>query len=91
MMTQSDIVGDIGGMIIPPVTAFMDGYLNGPRCANPNVGVLTRFTNDFGNPGLGAQGAQQMIVQGADVIFAPAGPTGAGAVLTAMPPFMMWY
>jgi len=83
LMTGSDVIGDIGGMPIPPVDAFVYGYRNGARCANPDVQVLIEYTNDFGNPDLGAQVAQNMMGQGADVVFAAAGATGNGAVLTA--------
>ena len=83
LMTGSDVIGDIGGMAIPPVNNFVYGYRNGARCANPQVDVLIAYTGDFGDPDLGAQVAQDMIAQGADVIFAPAGATGNGAVLTA--------
>jgi basic membrane protein A len=82
MMTQSDIIGDLGGMEIPPVTAFTIGYRNGAQCANPGVTTIISYTNDFANPELGSQFAQGMIDQGADVIFAAAGGTGYGALLT---------
>lgn len=83
LMTISDVVGDIGGMQIPAVTAFVDGYRNGAQCANPDLRVLVNYTGTFIDPELGAAAAQEMITAGADVIFAAAGPTGNGAVLTA--------
>jgi basic membrane protein A len=83
MMSQSAILGDLGGMEIPPVTAFTESYRNGAHCANPDVTTIISYTNDFNNPDLGAEYAQGMISQGADVIFAAAGPTGNGAILTA--------
>jgi basic membrane protein A and related proteins len=83
LMTGSDVVADIGGMPIPPVDAFVYGYRNGARCANLDVQVLISYTFDFANPGLGAQVAQDLMDEGADVVFAPAGATGNGAVLTA--------
>ena len=83
LMTQSDIVGDIGGAQIPSVERYVEGYRNGAQCANPDVSVLVEYINSFGDPDLGAQVAQDMIAQGADVIFAPAGLTGVGAVKSA--------
>jgi len=82
-MTGSDIVGDLGGMPIPAVDEFVYGYRNGVQCANGPARVLIDYAWDFVSPALGAEMAQTMIKEGADVIFAPAGPTGAGAVLTA--------
>lgn len=81
-MSQSEIVGDLGGMQIPPVTAFTEGYRNGAQCADHDITTIISYTNDFGDPELGAQFAQGMITQGADVIFAVAGLSGNGAILT---------
>jgi basic membrane protein A len=82
-MTESDVVGDIGGIDILPVVRYVEGYRNGAQCANPAVTVLITYTDTFVDPDVGAQAAQDMIAEGADVIFAAAGPTGEGAVLTA--------
>jgi basic membrane protein A and related proteins len=82
MLSQSEILGDLGGMEIPPVTAFTQGFKNGAQCADPGITTIISYTNDFGNPDLGAQYAQGMIAQGADVVFAAAGGTGDGAILT---------
>jgi basic membrane protein A len=83
LMTQSDVLGVIGGMEIPGVTIFIDGFTQGAMCANPDVTQLVTYTNNFVDPALGANVAQNMIQQGADVIFPPAGSTGNGAILTA--------
>jgi basic membrane protein A len=82
-MTGSDVLGVIGGMPIPTVDVFIDGFENGALCANPQVSTLITYTNDFGDPELGAAVAQSLLGDGADVIFGVAGPTGAGAILTA--------
>lgn len=82
-MTKSNNIAAIGGMSIPPVDDYIFGYRTGAQCANPDVNVVITYTNDFANPTLGAQVAQTLIHQGADVIFAPAGGTGTGALLNA--------
>jgi basic membrane protein A len=83
MMTVSDVIGAVGGMDIPPVANFIDGYRNAAQCANPDVTVLVTYTGTFMDPDLGAQTAQDMISQDADIIFGVGGLTGNGAVLTA--------
>jgi len=83
LMTSSNVVGDIGGMSIPAVDEFVYAYRNGAQCANPAARVLIQYADNFGSPAIGAEIAQSMIARGADVIFAPAGGTGAGAVVTA--------
>jgi basic membrane lipoprotein Med (substrate-binding protein (PBP1-ABC) superfamily) len=82
-MTDSEVVGDIGGMKIPAVDEFVHGYRNGAQCANSAVRVLIDYAGNFGNPALGAEMAQTMIAQDADVILAPAGYTGVGSILSA--------
>jgi basic membrane protein A and related proteins len=83
LMSESMVIGDLGGMPIPPVTAFTEGYRNGAQCANPEVTTIISYTNTFSDSIIGAEYAQEMISQGADVIFAAAGPAGDGAILTA--------
>lgn len=83
LMTQSDKLGLIGGMEIPAVTIFVDGFMQGAMCAKADVTQLITYTNEFGDPALGAVVAQDMIQQGVDVIFPPAGSTGYGSILTA--------
>jgi basic membrane protein A len=73
MMSKSKIIGDLGGMPIPTVTAFTEGYLNGANCVDPEVTTIISYTNTFSEPAVGAEYAQGMISQGADVIFAAAG------------------
>ncbi|MBI5951555.1 MAG: BMP family ABC transporter substrate-binding protein [Chloroflexi bacterium] len=80
-MTTSDTIGVVAGMEIGPVIDFAEGYRNGAQCANPDANVLIDYTGSFDNPTLGADTAQDMISQGADVIFAAAGVTGNGAIL----------
>ncbi len=79
-MTTSNVIGDIGGNEIPPVTAFTEAYRNGAQCANPEVQVLLGYLYEFVNPDVGAAMAATMISQGADVIYAAGGPAGSGAI-----------
>ena len=80
-MTDSDVVGVVGGMQIPPVIRFVEGYQNGAQCSNKNLEVLVNYTGTFGDPGLGATVAAIMMANSADIIFGAAGPTGNGAIL----------
>lgn len=83
LMTQSDVVGSVAGMQIPPVEAFVEPYRRAAQCANPDVTTIITYTGTFADPDLGAQVAQEMIAQGADVVFGVGGAMGNGAVLTA--------
>jgi basic membrane lipoprotein Med (substrate-binding protein (PBP1-ABC) superfamily) len=83
LMTESDVIGSVAAMPIPSVTAFVEPYVRAAQCANPTVTTLVTYTWDFGDPDIGARAAQDMIAQGADVIFGVGGGMGIGAVVTA--------
>lgn len=91
-------VGTFGGMKIPTVTIFMDGFAQGVAHYNKtkgkNVQVLGwdaakqdgQFVpgdKPFDNVQGGKQTAQNLISQGADIIFPVAGPSGEGGLQAA--------
>lgn len=80
-MTTSNKLGVVGGMEIPPVVNFSEGFRNAAQCNNPNAEVWIEYVGAFDNPELGAYWAEQMVAWNADVIFNVAGPTGNGAIL----------
>ncbi|WP_327640263.1 BMP family ABC transporter substrate-binding protein [Kribbella sp. NBC_00482] len=94
-MSKSGKVGTFGGLKIPTVTIFMDGFAEGVRYFNTqkskNVQVLGwddakqagLFTGDFEDKAKGQNNAQNLITQGADVIFPVAGPAGLGGLQAA--------
>jgi basic membrane protein A len=59
------------------------GYIQGAHDVDPDVKVLTAYSNDFGDPTKGQQLAQSMFDQGADIVYAVAGGTGAGVIQAA--------
>lgn len=90
-MTKTGKVATFGGMNIPPVTQFMNGYFQGVSYYNQEnatsvqilgwdpVAKIGEFTDDFNNPPAGLAMAQKLLSLGADIIFPVAGPTGLGA------------
>lgn len=94
-MSKSGKVGTFGGMKIPSVTIFMDGFADGVAKFNEdegkNVEVIGwdkatqegQFADSFDDQQLGTQIAESMIQQGADVIMPVAGPVGFGAAAAA--------
>ena len=85
-LTQTDIVGGVYGVDIPPVVAFADGYEQGAKSVNEGIEVLFEFhpdeENGFADPEWGADIAASQLDAGADVIFTAAGGTGIGALTT---------
>ena len=91
-ISETGKVGVYGGLDIPPVTVFMDGYALGVEYYNAlygtDVEVLgwdpdTRigvFTFAFEDPEAGYAVTASLFDQGADTVFAVAGPTGEGSL-----------
>ena len=90
-VTQTGKVGTFGGMQIPTVTIFMDGYARGVAYYNEVHGTSVEtlgydpeaqtglFTNDFSDQQKGNEMAVSLMDEGADVIMPVAGPVGLGA------------
>jgi basic membrane protein A len=91
-MTKSGKVATWGGLNIPPVTIYMDGFYEGVKYYNSqnkkNVQVLGwneatpksgTFSQSFTDQNKGKQISQTFIQQGADIIFPVAGGAGLGA------------
>ncbi len=102
-MTETGTVGTWGGINIPPVSIFMDGFLAGVNHYNEvngtDVDVLGWdgsdgvFTGSFDSQDLGNSATADMLQNGADIILPVAGPAGLGAA-TAIQDFgsglMIW-
>ena len=77
-MTNTNTVGFIGGMEIPSVTGFLDGYKEAIEQEGKDIKVLTQYANSFTDSAKGKAIAQQMISQGADIIFTAGGGVNSG-------------
>ena len=94
-ITKTGILGTFGGINIPPVTIFMDGFVRGVNHHNAQKGtsvtvlgwnVDTReglFTNNFESLDDGRAFAQNLYDEGADIVLPVAGPVGLGSAALA--------
>lgn len=94
-MSQSGTIGTFGGINIPPVTIFMNGFAAGILAYNQDNGTSVEllgwdpvaqdgtFTGDFENQDNGRRVTEDFISEGADVILPVAGPVGLGAAAAA--------
>jgi len=90
-MTNTGKVATFGGMNIPGVTGFMNGFAGGVDHYNiknaTNTVVLGwdpfvgdgMFVGNFENPDDGHAFAQELVNEGADIVMPVAGPVGRGA------------
>jgi basic membrane protein A len=89
--TESGIVGTFGGINIPPVTVFMDGFVQGVDYHNAEKGTSVTvlgwdyaaqdglFTGNFESLDDGRSFAQNLVDEGADIVMPVAGPVGLGS------------
>jgi len=94
-MTKTNVLGTFGGINIPPVTIFMDGFVRGVDHFNAknstSVTVLGwdvdsregLFTNNFDSLDDGRAFAQNLYDEGADIVLPVAGPVGLGSAALA--------
>jgi len=91
-MTKTGKVATFGGLNIPPVTIYMDGFYEGVQYYNKAKGKSVQvlgwneskqkggtFAQSFTDQNKGRSISQAFVQQGADVIFPVAGGTGLGA------------
>jgi basic membrane protein A and related proteins len=88
--SKSGKVGTYGGLKIPPVTNYMDGFADGVAYYNTQKGKSVQvlgwdkakqdglFSNDFTSQAKGKALSDTLSAQGADVIMPVAGGTGLG-------------
>lgn len=94
-MTKSGTLGVFGGINIPPVTIFMDGFAYGVDHYNKQKGTSVTvlgwdpakreglFTNNFSSLDDGRAFAQNLYDEGADIVLPVAGPVGLGSAALA--------
>ncbi len=102
--STTGIVGTFGGMAIPPVTIFMDGFADGVAYYNEQMGKDVKvlgwdvasqngtFTGGFAAGTEAKQAAQGLIDQNADVILPVGGPiflSAAEAIRDASKPIAL--
>jgi basic membrane protein A len=94
-MTKTGTVGTFGGIKLPTVAVFMDGFSDGIDKYNEDNGTDVKllgwdkakqdglFAGKFDSPTDGKNLAKNLMQQGADIILPVAGSTGLGAAAEA--------
>lgn len=90
--SKTGTVSAYGGMQVPTVNIFMDGFADGIKKYNEDSGKSVKFigwdkdtqngsfVGDFENQSKGKQLTEQQISQGSDIIMPVAGPVGQGTL-----------
>ncbi|MFJ3233447.1 BMP family protein [Streptomyces sp. NPDC086787] len=87
--TKKGHVGFIGGVDIPLIHKFEDGFVQGAKSVNPKIKIESQYLTQtaqeggFSSPDKGENAAKGQIDSGADVVYAAAGLSGQGVIKAA--------
>lgn len=74
------VVGFVGGMDMTLINDFVLGYIQGAHYIDPEVKVITSYTNSFTDAAKGKELAQIMYNSGCDLVYNGAGGAGLGCL-----------
>lgn len=84
ILTQTGVVGFVGGMDIPLIRKFALGYEEGVKAACSDCSIIQNFTgvtpDAWNDPAKAKELATLQHGQGADIIYAAAGASGKGVI-----------
>jgi len=69
-VTQSDVVGVVGGFPVPEVNRIVNAFIAGAQETNENVEVKVTFLNNWFDPAAAKEAALAQVGADADVLFA---------------------
>ncbi len=78
-----DVLGAVGGLKVPGVATFVDGFAAGARRAAPHVRLLVDYSRDWVDQAKCAALARRQIARGAGTVFNVAGACGLGTMQAA--------
>jgi basic membrane protein A and related proteins len=85
-VTETDVVGFVGGVEVPLIGKFEAGFVQGVKDTNPDVEVKRQYLTQppnmdgFAKPDLGKEAARGQLDADADVIYHAAGLAGQGVI-----------
>lgn len=69
-VTESDVIGVVGGHPVPEVNRIVNAFIQGVKEVNPDATVLVTFINSWFDPAAAKEAALSQVDAGADVLFA---------------------
>ena len=69
-ITQTNVIGMVGGYAIPEVNRLMNAFMEGARETNPDVKFLVNFIDSWYDPPKAKESAFAMMDAGADIMYA---------------------
>ncbi|HLU10879.1 MAG TPA: BMP family protein [Oceanobacillus sp.] len=69
-LTETDVIGVVGGYPVPEVNRIINAFVQGVEEVNPDAEVLVTFLNSWFDPAAAQEAALAQIDAGADILFA---------------------
>jgi basic membrane protein A and related proteins len=82
-VSKTGVVGAVGGIELPSIRLFFEGFKRGFLSAQPKGRILISYTGNFDDVGAAKEAALAQISQGADVLIHNADAAGLGVFLAA--------
>ncbi|MGD0673421.1 MAG: BMP family protein [Candidatus Binatus sp.] len=82
-LSKTGVVGAVGGIELPPIRLFFEGFKRGFLSVQPKGRILISYTGNFDDVGAAKEAALAQISQGADVLIHNADAAGLGVFLAA--------
>lgn len=79
-LSETNVLGFLGGMDIPVISDFLVGFIQGAQLAKPDIKVSTSYVGAWGDSAKGKEQSLAMVNQNVSLIFGVAGGSGAGAI-----------
>ena len=78
LVSETGVIGFVGGQETPVIHDFLVGYILGAQYVNPDIKVCVSYVGEYTNPGKGKDLGVTDLNNGADVLHAVAGGSGNG-------------
>jgi basic membrane lipoprotein Med (substrate-binding protein (PBP1-ABC) superfamily) len=82
-VSKTGVVGAVGGIELPSIKLFFEGFKRGFLAEQPKGRILISYTGNFDDVGAAKEAALAQIGQGADVLIHNADAAGLGVFLAA--------
>ena len=83
MLTKTGSIGHIGGLPVPVIQEYNDGFDRGAKRFKPDVKVLSAYVGSFSDIAKGKEITLSMIERGADVVTATGNESVVGTIQAA--------
>jgi len=83
IVTKTGTIGHVGGIPVPVIQEFNEGFERGAKRFNPNVKILSAYVGSFSDIAKGKEVTLSLIEQGADVVTATGNESVVGTLEAA--------